>query len=82
MRRSSWGREGGRGRGTLKAWARLYPGDRVPLNWLAVTHLNRGEQAEALSLGLASVKVDPAPATMVSLAAVTLNMGRLADAKG
>ena len=66
---------------TLKAWARLYPGDRVPLNWLAVTHLNRGEQAEALSWGLAAMKVDPAPATMVNLAAVYLNMGRLVDAK-
>jgi DNA-binding winged helix-turn-helix (wHTH) protein/tetratricopeptide (TPR) repeat protein len=66
---------------TLKAWAKLYPGDRVPLNWLAVTHLNRGEQAEALAWGLAAVKVDPAPGTMANLAAVYLNLGRLADAK-
>jgi DNA-binding winged helix-turn-helix (wHTH) protein/tetratricopeptide (TPR) repeat protein len=66
---------------TLQAWVKLYPGDRVPLNWLAITHLNRGEQAEALSWGLAAVKADPAPSTLVNLAAVYLNAGRVADAK-
>ena len=66
---------------TLKAWAKLYPGDRVPLIWLAVTHVNRGEQAEALSWGLAAAKVDPEPGTLVNLAAVYLNAGQVADAR-
>jgi DNA-binding winged helix-turn-helix (wHTH) protein/tetratricopeptide (TPR) repeat protein len=66
---------------TLRTWARLFPADRVPLGWLAVCHLNRGEQAEALTWGQAAVKVDPAPGTLVNLAAVYLNAGRIADAK-
>jgi DNA-binding winged helix-turn-helix (wHTH) protein/tetratricopeptide (TPR) repeat protein len=65
----------------LKAWARLYPGDLVPLNWLALSHLNRGELAEALSWGEAAAKVDPAPGTLSTLAVVYLNAGRAAEAK-
>ncbi len=65
----------------LKVWARLYPGDRVPLGWLAVSHLNRGERAQAMSWGQAAVRIDPTPGTLVNLGAVYLNMGRLADAR-
>ena len=66
---------------TLSAWARLHPDDRVPLNWLAISHLNRGERAEALAWALAAVKADPAPDTMRTLASVYLSAGRVADAK-
>ena len=66
---------------TLSAWARLHPDDRVPLNWLAISHLNRGERAEALAWALAAVKADPAPDTVRTLASVYLNAGRIADAK-
>ena len=65
----------------LKVWAQLYPDDRVPLGWLAVSHLNRGERAQALSWGQAAVKIDPAPGTLVNLGAVYLNLGRMADAR-
>ena len=66
---------------TLRTWSRIYPDDRVPLGWLAVCHLNRGEQGLALAWAEAAVKADPAPATQVSLATVYLNMGRVDDAR-
>jgi DNA-binding winged helix-turn-helix (wHTH) protein/tetratricopeptide (TPR) repeat protein len=65
----------------LKAWARLYPGDRVPLNWLAISHLNRGEVRDALAWGEAAVKVDPTSSTLTTLAVVYLSTGRIAQAK-
>jgi DNA-binding winged helix-turn-helix (wHTH) protein/tetratricopeptide (TPR) repeat protein len=66
---------------TLKTWSRLYPGDRVPLGWLAVCHLNRGEQDPALTWAEAASKVDPTPATQLTLASVFLNIGRVDDAR-
>jgi len=65
----------------LKTWVKLYPGDRVPLTWLAVAHVNRGEVAEALSWGEAAVKVDASPESLLNLAAVHLSAGRVADAR-
>lgn len=66
---------------TLRAWTRLYPTDRIPLSWLAVSHLNRGEQVEALSWGQGAVNVDPTPGALITLACVYLNSGRVADAR-
>jgi len=65
---------------TLRTWARLYPEDRVPLNWLAISHLNRGETAEALSWGEAAAKTDRSPGALATLATVYLGAGRIAEA--
>jgi DNA-binding winged helix-turn-helix (wHTH) protein/tetratricopeptide (TPR) repeat protein len=66
---------------TLKTWARLFPNDRVPLDWLAIAHLNRGETREALSWAEAAAKADSTPSSLTTLATVSLSTGRVAEAK-
>jgi len=66
---------------TLKTWSRIYPVDRVPLGWLAVSALNRGERARASAWVDAVPKVDSTSMAQSGLAAVSLSMGRLGDAE-
>jgi DNA-binding winged helix-turn-helix (wHTH) protein/tetratricopeptide (TPR) repeat protein len=64
----------------LTTWSLLYPEDRVPLGWLAIGCVNRGERARALHWNESAAKADSAPVALSTLAAVELSLGRLNEA--
>lgn len=65
----------------LTTWSQIYPEDRVPLGWLAVGCLNRGDRARALAWAEAATKAGPAPVALASLATAEFSLGQLTAAE-
>jgi eukaryotic-like serine/threonine-protein kinase len=65
----------------LTTWTWIYPHDRVPLDWLAVGCMNRGERARALGWTASAVAAAPPRTQLSSLAALELSLGRVAEAE-